>query len=111
MQSTNFMRCLAPVPVPVPSCIHPGHNAVVHGATVGDTCIIGIGSRVLDGCVIGEGSMVAAGAVVTPRTIAPPGSLIVGVPAKVKQLTGAKKDSLKMMCQLNAQAYVNLIPQ
>ncbi|WP_114906980.1 gamma carbonic anhydrase family protein [Ornithinimicrobium murale] len=62
-----------------------GHAAVLHGCTVGDGCIIGMGSVVLNGAVIGEGSMVAAGAVVLEGTQVPPGSLVAGVPAKVRR--------------------------
>ncbi len=59
------------------------HRAVVHGATVEDECLIGIGAVVMDGAVIGRGSIVAPGAVVTERTVIPPGSIVAGVPARV----------------------------
>jgi carbonic anhydrase/acetyltransferase-like protein (isoleucine patch superfamily) len=59
------------------------HRAVVHGATIEDECLIGIGAIVMDGAVIGRGSIVAPGAVVTERTIVPPGSIAAGVPARV----------------------------
>lgn len=59
------------------------HRAVVHGATVEDECLIGIGAIVMDGAVIGRGSIVAPGAVVTERTRIPPGSIVAGVPARV----------------------------
>lgn len=62
-----------------------GHGAVVHGCTVEDCCIIGMNSVVLDGAVIGKGSIVGAGAVVAAGTQVPPGSLVVGMPAKVKK--------------------------
>ena len=60
-----------------------GHGAVVHGCTVEDLCLIGIGAIVLDGAVIGRGSVVGAGAVVSPGTVVPPRSLVLGVPGKV----------------------------
>ena len=62
-----------------------GHNAVVHGCTVEDGSLIGMGSTVLNGAVIGAGSLVAAGAVVLEGTQVPPGSLVAGVPAKVRR--------------------------
>ncbi|MDL5486957.1 gamma carbonic anhydrase family protein [Microbacterium wangruii] len=62
-----------------------GHNAVVHGCTVQDGSLIGMGSVVLSGAVIGAGSLVAAGSVVLEGTIVPPGSLVAGVPAKVRR--------------------------
>jgi carbonic anhydrase/acetyltransferase-like protein (isoleucine patch superfamily) len=60
-----------------------GHRAVVHGCTIGDDCLIGMGSVLLNGAQIGAGSVVAAGAVVPEDTTVPPGSLVVGVPARV----------------------------
>ena len=62
-----------------------GHGAVVHGCTVEDGALIGMGSRVLNGARIGAGSLVAAGAVVLEGTQVPPGSLVAGVPAKVRR--------------------------
>lgn len=60
-----------------------GHNAVVHGATVGDDILIGMGAIVLNDAVIGDGSIIAAGCVVREGMIVPPGSLVAGVPGKV----------------------------
>lgn len=66
-----------------------GHGAIVHGCTVEDDCVIGMGAILLNGCVIGAGSLVAAGALVTQNKVIPPGSLVVGSPAKVlRPLTG-----------------------
>lgn len=62
-----------------------GHGAKLHGCTIGDGCLIGIGAIVLDGAEIGDESMVAAGSLVTPDTIAPPRSLLVGSPARIKR--------------------------
>lgn len=59
-----------------------GHNAIVHGCTVKDKVLIGMGAIVMDHVVVGEGSVIAAGAVVTQNTIVEPGSLMAGVPAK-----------------------------
>lgn len=61
-----------------------GHGAVVHGALVADRVIVGIKSVVLNGAKIGEDSVIAAGAVVTEGTEVPPGSLVMGVPGKVR---------------------------
>ena len=60
-----------------------GHNAVVHGCTVGDHCLIGIGAIVLDGAVLERECLVGAGAVVTPGTHVSAGSLVLGQPARV----------------------------
>ena len=59
-----------------------GHNAIVHGCTIHDKVLVGMGSIVMDQAEIGEGSVIAAGAVVTQNTKVEPGSLMAGVPAK-----------------------------
>lgn len=59
-----------------------GHNAIVHGCTVEDNVLIGMGAIVMDQAVIGTGSVIAAGAVVTQGTVVEPGSLMAGIPAK-----------------------------
>jgi carbonic anhydrase/acetyltransferase-like protein (isoleucine patch superfamily) len=59
-----------------------GHNAVVHGCQIGDSCLVGMGAAILNGAKIGDGSIVAAGALVPEGREFPPRSLIVGVPAK-----------------------------
>lgn len=59
-----------------------GHNAIVHGCTVHDNVLIGMGAIVMDNCEIGSNSIIAAGAVLTEGTIVPPGCIYAGVPAK-----------------------------
>jgi gamma-carbonic anhydrase len=64
-----------------------GHNAIVHGATVHDGCLIGMGSILLDNASIGAESLIAAGSVIPPRMVVPPCSLVRGQPGRViKQL-------------------------
>ena len=85
-----------------------GHNAILHGCTVGDNCLIGMGAIVLDGAVIGRNSIVGAGALVTKRTVVPEGSLILGSPAQVKRpLTPEEIERLL----LTAQHYLELKEQ
>ena len=60
-----------------------GHSAIIHACTVGDECLVGMGATVLDGAVIGEQSLIGAHALVTSGTRIPPGSLVLGSPAKV----------------------------
>jgi carbonic anhydrase/acetyltransferase-like protein (isoleucine patch superfamily) len=62
-----------------------GHSAVLHGCTVKDRCLIGIGAIVLDNVTIGEESFIAAGSLVTPGTVIPPRSMVMGAPAKVRR--------------------------
>jgi len=60
-----------------------GHGAIIHGCTIGDGCLIGMGAIVLGGAQLGDGCLVGAGSVVTGKTIAPAGSLLLGNPAKI----------------------------
>lgn len=69
-------------PVHIGSHVTVGHNAIVHGCTVNDGALIGMGATILNGAVIGEGALVAAGAVVGEGKIIEPGWLVAGVPAK-----------------------------
>jgi carbonic anhydrase/acetyltransferase-like protein (isoleucine patch superfamily) len=72
-----------------------GHQAVLHGCTVKDRCLIGIGAIVLDGAVVGEEAIVGAGALVPPGMVVPPRSLVMGTPARVRRtLTGADVEGL-----------------
>ncbi|HEY5688750.1 MAG TPA: gamma carbonic anhydrase family protein [Yeosuana sp.] len=59
-----------------------GHNAIVHGCTIHDNVLIGMGSIVMDDCVVESNSIIAAGAVVTKNTIVESGSIYAGIPAK-----------------------------
>lgn len=73
-----------------------GHSAIIHACTIGDECLIGMGATVLDGAVIGDRCIVGANALVTQRFVAPPGSMILGAPAKVvRPLTEAEQAGLK----------------
>lgn len=62
-----------------------GHHVVLHGCTVKDRVLIGMGAIIMDGAVIGEDCVVGAGALVTEGTVVPPKSLILGSPAKIKR--------------------------
>jgi carbonic anhydrase/acetyltransferase-like protein (isoleucine patch superfamily) len=85
LQDNVTVHCDRGVPTTVGEGVSVGHAAVLHGCTVEDDCLIGMGSTVLSHAVIGAGSLVAAGAVVLEGTIVPPGSLVAGVPAKVRR--------------------------
>ena len=82
-------------PVRIGKNVVVGHGAIVHGCTVEDGCLIGMGSTILDGAVIGEGSIVGAGALVTERKVIPPGSLVMGVPARVvRELSTEEREKI-----------------
>lgn len=61
-----------------------GHRALIHACTIGDDCLIGMGAIILSGAVIGDGCIIGAGAVVKENQIVPAGSLVVGIPGKIK---------------------------
>ena len=73
-----------------------GHGAVVHGCTIEDRCLIGMGAMLLNGYRIGAGSVVAAGTLVLKGCVVPPGSMVMGLPGKVRrQLTPEGDASIK----------------
>ncbi|MBI5643169.1 MAG: gamma carbonic anhydrase family protein [Deltaproteobacteria bacterium] len=72
-----------------------GHNVILHGCTVKDRCLIGMGAIVLDNAEIGEDSIIGAGALVKEGMKVPPGSLVVGVPGKiVREIRPDEKDRI-----------------
>ncbi len=84
-----------------------GHMAMLHACTIGNECLIGMGAIILDGAVIGERSIIGAGALVTQGKIIPPGSMVLGSPAKVvRPLTDDEQAGLREW----AARYVRLIP-
>jgi len=73
-----------------------GHSAIVHACTIGDEVLVGMGATVLDGAEVGEQCIIGARALVTQRTKIPPGSMVLGSPAKVvRPLTPEERAGLK----------------
>ena len=91
-------------PLSIGSGVTVGHRAVLHGCTVEDTCLIGMGAVVLDRARIGTRSLVAAGAVVPEGFDVPEGSLVAGVPAAIKR--NLRKEEIEAL-QRSADNYVN----
>lgn len=83
IQEGAVLHIASGFPLSVGAGVTLGHGAIVHGCTVEDGVLVGMGAILLNGCVIGEGSIVAAGAVVTEGTVIPPRSMAMGIPAKV----------------------------
>ncbi|HMN47707.1 MAG TPA: gamma carbonic anhydrase family protein [Ignavibacteriaceae bacterium] len=82
-------------PLNIGNKVTVGHSVKLHGCTLKDICLIGIGAIVLDGAVVEENSMVAAGAVVKPNFIVPSGKLVAGIPARVvRDLTSEEIEDL-----------------
>jgi len=72
-------------PATIGAGVSVGHNATLHGCTIADNVLIGMGATVLNGATIGEGSLIAAGSVVLEGKAIPPRSLVAGIPASVKR--------------------------
>jgi gamma-carbonic anhydrase len=85
IQDGSVLHSITGVPVNIGKWVTVGHRVVLHGCTVEDHCLIGMGAIVLNRALVGAGSIVAAGAVVLQDTVIPPGSLYVGVPAKLRR--------------------------
>ena len=90
-------------PVVIGEDVSVGHNAVVHGCTIGDGSLVGMGAVVLNGARIGAGCLIAGGAVVLEGAEIPDGSLVAGVPAKVRR---ALTDDERAGLLRNAEAYL-----
>ncbi len=77
-----------------------GHSVTLHGCTIKDRCLIGMGATILDGAVIGEDCIIGAGALITEGSVIPPGTLAIGFPAKPRRdLTDAERARIKQSAQ------------
>ncbi len=85
-----------------------GHSAVVHGCTIEDRCLIGMGAILLNGVRVGTGSIVAAGSLCPEGMVIPPGSMVMGVPARVKRSLTADEVAF---FRTSAQNYVRYAQQ
>ena len=90
-------------PLTIGKHVTVGHGAILHGCTIKDQALIGMGAIVLNGAVIGKGSMIAAGTLVTQNTVVPDGALYMGNPAKFRRMLTEKELSANMK---NAANYI-----
>jgi carbonic anhydrase/acetyltransferase-like protein (isoleucine patch superfamily) len=105
VQDNCVVHCSPGHPVTIGREVSVGHGAILHGCTIGDRVLVGMGAIVLNGAVVGEDSLIGAGAVVTEGAQIPPGSVVVGVPGKVvKQTTGEQRAHIRK----NSATYVEL---
>jgi len=96
IQDNSVLHLADDFPCALGNWVTVGHSAVVHACTVGDECLIGMGAIILDGAEIGEQSIIGARALVTQGTKIPPGSMVLGSPAKVaRPLTPEERKGLK----------------
>ena len=104
IQDNSVLHCDAGLyPLKIGDRVTVGHLAMLHGCTIEDDCLIGIGAIVLNGAKIGHGSVIAAGALIPEGAEIPPESMVMGVPAKVKrQLTAEERERFRQ----NAMHYV-----
>jgi carbonic anhydrase/acetyltransferase-like protein (isoleucine patch superfamily) len=93
-------------PLVVGKGVTVGHRCVLHGCTIEDDCLIGMGAIVMNGAVIGHGSIVAAGATILEKTVVPPLSLVAGVPGAIKR-TLPEASTLEA-ARTSAQHYLGL---
>jgi carbonic anhydrase/acetyltransferase-like protein (isoleucine patch superfamily) len=92
-------------PVIVGDNVSVGHGAILHGCTVGNRVLVGMGAIVLNGADIGDDSVIGAGAVVKEKMVVPPGSVVVGIPGKIIK---PASDEQKAHILANATTYVSL---
>ncbi|MGD1004332.1 MAG: gamma carbonic anhydrase family protein [Methanoregulaceae archaeon] len=92
-------------PVIIGANVSIGHGAILHGCTLGDMVLVGMGAIILNDAKVGSGSIIGAGALITEKMEVPAGSVVVGIPGKIiKQTTDAQKEHIIS----NARAYVDL---
>ena len=96
IQDNAVLHLADDFPCLVGNWVTVGHGAIVHACTVGDETLVGMGAVILDGAVIGKQSIIGAKALVTQGTKIPPGSLVLGAPAKVvRKLSKEERAGLK----------------
>lgn len=92
LQDGVIVHCDEGIPTTIGARVTVGHAAVIHGATIEDDCLVGIGSRALNRSLLGEGAWLGAGAVLTEGTEIPPWTLALGIPARpVRELTAEER--------------------
>lgn len=105
LQDNVVVHADADAPCSIGDDVSVGHTAVVHGATIGNGCLIGMSATIMNHAEVGEHSLIAAGALVLEGTKIPPRSLVAGAPAKVRrELTDDEVAGL----QRNAETYLAL---
>ena len=105
IQDLSMVHVDEGVPCTIGNDVGVGHRVILHGCTVEDFCLIGMGSILLNHVHVGTGSVIGAGAVVTEGMKIPPGSLVMGVPARIVR---AVDDALRARIQSTVDHYVAL---
>ena len=103
IQDGTVMHADPGFPMVVGENVTVGHNAMLHGCTIGDGSLVGINAVVLNGAKVGKGCLIGANALVTEGTEIPDGSMVLGSPAKVVRQLG---EEAQLLLQHNADHYV-----
>ncbi len=93
------------IPLKIGNGVTIGHRSVLHGCSIEDDCLIGMGAIVMNQAVIGKGSVVAAGTVILEKTIVPPYSLVASSPGKVKK-TYKNKNEIEKAIKIMSESYM-----
>jgi carbonic anhydrase/acetyltransferase-like protein (isoleucine patch superfamily) len=105
IQENSVIHVDTDTPTKIGDFVTIGHGSIVHGATVGNNCIIAIRSVILNLAEIGDYSIVGAGAIVMERVVIPPNSVVFGMPAKAAKTVN---EEMKKAIRQNAEVYVEL---
>ena len=93
------------IPLKIGDGVTIGHRSVIHGCTIGDHCLIGMGAIIMNKAVVGQGSVIAAGSVILEKDVIPPYSLVTGSPGKVKK-TYKNRDEQEKSIKIMSQSYM-----
>lgn len=105
VQDATIIHVDPGVPVAIGERVAIGHRAIIHGATVEQDSLIAMGATLLNGVYVGAGSLIGAGAVCTEGMRIPPGSLVLGVPARI---VGEVSDGMRDRMRRTVESYLRL---
>ena len=91
IQDLSMLHVTELHPLSIGENVTVGHSAILHGCTIGDGSLIGMGSKILDGAIIGKRCLVAAGSIIPPGKVYPDESFIIGSPAKLNRSLSSKE--------------------
>ncbi len=103
IQDNSVLHTDPGMPLTIGEGVTVGHQVMLHGCTIGDNCLIGIGSTILNGAVIGNNCIIGAHALITEGKVIPDNSMVIGAPGKVVKTLN---ESQVAMLKLNAEVYV-----
>lgn len=103
VQDNAVLHVDSEYPLTIGKQVTVGHGAILHGCTIEDQVLVGMGAIVMNGAVIGTGSIIAAGALVTQNTVIPARSLVMGNPAKIRREVTPEEVEASIQ---NAQNYI-----